>query len=56
MFEEIDWKIRSNSHGNWQQKQVSIKTLEGEFSVTMWASGADEGSFILNIIKNNIFP
>merc|ERR1719154_675700 len=42
MFEEIDWKIRSNSHGNWQQKQVSIKTLEGEFSVTMWASGADE--------------
>lgn len=26
----------------WQQKRVSIKTLEGEFSVTMWASGADE--------------
>lgn len=26
----------------WQQKQVSIKTLEGEFSVTMWASGADD--------------
>ena len=23
----------------WEQKQVSIKTLEGEFSVTMWASG-----------------
>jgi len=43
MFEEIDWKIRSNSpYGNWQQKQVSIKTLEGEFSVTMWASAADE--------------
>jgi len=42
MFEEIDWKIRSNSHGHWQQKQVSIKTLEGEFSVTMWASGAEE--------------
>merc|ERR1711976_465824 len=33
-------KIRQ--HGSWQQKQVSIKTLEGEFSVTMWASGADE--------------
>ena len=31
------------SHGAWQQKQVSIKTLEGEFSVTMWASGNDEG-------------
>jgi hypothetical protein len=27
----------------WQQKRVSIKTLEGEFSVTMWASGADDG-------------
>ena len=36
-------KIRQ--HGSWQQKQVSIKTLEGEFSVTMWASGADEGEF-----------
>merc|ERR1712045_1084802 len=35
-----DGKIRQ--HGAWQQKQVSIKTLEGEFSVTMWASGADE--------------
>merc|ERR1712037_1035529 len=33
-------KIRQ--HGSWQQKQVSIKTLEGEFSVTMWASGADD--------------
>lgn len=27
----------------WEQKQVQIKTLEGEFSVTMWASGADDG-------------
>ena len=36
-----DGKIRH--HGSWQQKQVSIKTLEGEFSVTMWASGADDG-------------
>jgi len=35
-----DGKIRQ--HGSWQQKQVSIKTLEGEFSVTMWASGADD--------------
>ena len=31
------------SISTWQQKQVSIKTLEGEFSVTMWASGADDG-------------
>lgn len=23
----------------WEQKQVQIKTLDGEFSVTMWASG-----------------
>ena len=23
----------------WEQKQVQIKTLEGEFSVTMWATG-----------------
>ncbi len=38
-----DGKIRQ--HGSWQQKQVSIKTLEGEFSVTMWASGADDGEF-----------
>ncbi|XP_054709754.1 transcriptional repressor protein YY1-like isoform X2 [Uloborus diversus] len=26
----------------WEQKQVQIKTLEGEFSVTMWATGTDE--------------
>ena len=41
-FESLsDGRIRN--HGSWQQKQVSIKTLEGEFSVTMWASGADDG-------------
>ena len=31
----------------WEQKQVQIKTMEREFSVTMWASGAsdeDDGS------------
>merc|ERR1712106_606144 len=40
-FESLsDGRIRN--HGSWQQKQVSIKTLEGEFSVTMWASGADD--------------
>lgn len=26
----------------WEQKQVQIKTMEGEFSVTMWASGASD--------------
>ena len=36
---------RLKNSGSWQQKQVSIKTLEGEFSVTMWASGPDEGEF-----------
>ena len=34
------------SIGSWQQKRVSIKTLEGEFSVTMWASGTDEGNIV----------
>lgn len=29
----------------WEQKRVQIKTLEGEFSVTMWASGTDDGKF-----------
>lgn len=29
----------------WEQKQVQIKTLEGEFSVTMWASGTDDGEY-----------
>lgn len=28
-----------SSGRKWEQKQVQIKTLEGEFSVTMWASG-----------------
>ncbi|GAB0100668.1 Polycomb protein PHO [Sergentomyia squamirostris] len=26
----------------WEQKQVQIKTMDGEFSVTMWASGASD--------------
>lgn len=26
------------TRSGWKQKQVQIKTLEGEFSVTMWAS------------------
>ncbi|XP_052271056.1 transcriptional repressor protein YY1-like isoform X2 [Dreissena polymorpha] len=31
-----------SSNKKWEQKQVQIKTLEGEFSVTMWASGDDK--------------
>ena len=33
----------------WEQKQVQIKTLEGEFSVTMWASGTDDGEYSLSL-------
>lgn len=29
----------------WEQKQVQIKTMEGEFSVTMWASGTSDGKW-----------
>ena len=29
----------SGTTRKWEQKQVQIRTLEGEFSVTMWASG-----------------
>lgn len=31
-----------SSSKKWEQKQVQIKTLEGEFSVTMWATGGDD--------------
>lgn len=34
---ELNYMPTSNK--KWEQKQVQIKTLEGEFSVTMWASG-----------------
>lgn len=30
----------------WEQKQVQIKTMEGEFSVTMWASGTSDGKYL----------
>lgn len=32
----------------WEQKQVQIKTMEGEFSVTMWASGASDEDSLSN--------
>ena len=34
-----DYIHDSSTTKKWEQKQVQIKTLEGEFSVTMWASG-----------------
>jgi len=34
----------------WEQKQVQIKTLEGEFSVTMWASGTDDGMYFVQFV------
>ncbi|GBM86164.1 hypothetical protein AVEN_48178-1 [Araneus ventricosus] len=40
---ELSYEIERSSR-RWEQKQVQIKTLEGEFSVTMWASGTDEGT------------
>lgn len=39
----------------WEQKQVQIRTLEGEFSVTMWASGTDDGEFEGSFL-NPYFP
>ena len=41
----------------WEQKKVQIKTMEGEFSVTMWASG-DDGKLLmanltLSVCENN---
>ena len=41
--------------GCWQQKQVSIKTLEGEFSVTMWASGAEDDD-VVDVKKEPLQP
>ncbi|MPC11813.1 Transcriptional repressor protein YY1 [Portunus trituberculatus] len=38
-----DFTATTSLGQKWEQKQVQIKTLEGEFSVTMWSSGVDEG-------------
>lgn len=38
----------------WEQKQVQIKTMEGEFSVTMWASGTSDGKSIFCFFHSNI--
>ncbi|XP_033733696.1 transcriptional repressor protein YY1-like [Pecten maximus] len=38
---ELNFDVPTSTK-KWEQKQVQIKTLEGEFSVTMWASGGDD--------------
>lgn len=38
-----DMHIEQAKPRKWEQKQVQIKTMEGEFSVTMWASGTSDG-------------
>ena len=45
---------QSRSVGSWQQKRVSIKTLEGEFSVTMWASGTEEGKNYNVLVRKSL--
>jgi len=47
--------LKGSSGGCWQQKQVSIKTLEGEFSVTMWASGAEDDD-VVDVKKEPLQP
>jgi hypothetical protein len=34
----------------WEQKQVQIKTMEGEFSVTMWATGDTDGNHLFHFL------
>ena len=36
---ESDISFTDGQTRKWEQKQVQIKTLDGEFSVTMWATG-----------------
>lgn len=40
LSDSIDAGNRSTRH--WEQKRVQIKTMEGEFSVVMWAAGVDD--------------
>ncbi|BFG06639.1 polycomb protein PHO [Drosophila madeirensis] len=37
--------ISSGKSRRWEQKLVQIKTMEGEFSVTMWASGTSDDEY-----------
>ena len=38
---ESDVSFTDGQTRKWEQKQVQIKTLDGEFSVTMWATGEE---------------
>lgn len=40
----------------WEQKQVQIKTMEGEFSVTMWASGTSDGEYYKTRVHYTVLP
>lgn len=44
--------VETTKARKWEQKQVQIKTMEGEFSVTMWASGTDDGKCRKNCLEN----
>ncbi|XP_059057325.1 transcriptional repressor protein YY1-like isoform X2 [Achroia grisella] len=41
LMEGVNTAARGTAR-RWEQKQVQIKTMEGEFSVTMWATGEDD--------------
>uniref|UniRef100_UPI00358EC943 transcriptional repressor protein YY1 isoform X2 n=1 Tax=Myxine glutinosa TaxID=7769 RepID=UPI00358EC943 len=43
-LEAGELELESRPARRWEQKRVQIKTLEGEFSVTMWASAEDKKS------------
>ena len=48
----IDPSSLGATNRKWEQKQVQIKTLEGEFSVTMWATGELFITVILSSIRH----
>jgi transcription factor YY len=49
-------KTKADDTRKWAQKQVQIKTLEGEFSVTMWSSGPDGDVDLDEDTKAGILP
>ncbi|XP_043069477.1 polycomb protein PHO isoform X1 [Drosophila bipectinata] len=54
---ESSISILSGKSRRWEQKQVQIKTMEGEFSVTMWASGTSDDEYSgadLNICDSEV--
>ncbi|GBP79661.1 Transcriptional repressor protein YY1 [Eumeta japonica] len=42
LMETVPGNTTKGPARRWEQKQVQIKTMEGEFSVTMWATGEDD--------------